>query len=36
MATGIKDKVAILGMGCSKFGERYDCDPEDLMFEAFQ
>ncbi len=36
MATGIKDKVAILGMGCSKFGERYDCSPEDLMFEAFQ
>ena len=25
MTTGIKDKVAILGMGCSKFGERYDC-----------
>jgi acetyl-CoA C-acetyltransferase len=36
MASGIKDKVAILGMGCSKFGERYDCSPEDLMFEAFQ
>ncbi len=36
MATGIKDKVAILGMGCSKFGERYDSGPEDLMFEAFQ
>ena len=36
MATGIKDKVVILGMGCSKFGERYDCGPEDLMFEAFQ
>lgn len=36
MATGIKDKVAIIGMGCSKFGERYDCGPEDLMFEAFQ
>ena len=24
MATGIRDKVAILGMGCSKFGERWD------------
>jgi len=36
MATGIKDKVAILGMGCSKFGERWDCGPEDLMVEAFQ
>ena len=36
MATGIKDKVAILGMGCAKFGERFDCDPDDLMFEAYQ
>ena len=35
MATGIRDKVAILGMGCSKFGERWDCGPEDLMVEAF-
>lgn len=36
MATGIKDKVAILGMGCSKFGERWDCNAEDLMVEAFE
>ncbi|MCP5370610.1 MAG: acetyl-CoA acetyltransferase [Hyphomicrobiales bacterium] len=36
MASGIKDKVAILGMGCSKFGERWDCDAEDLMVEAFE
>ncbi len=35
MASGIKDKVAILGMGCSKFGERWDSDPEDLMVEAY-
>ena len=35
MATGIRDKVAILGMGCSRFGERWDCGPEDLMLEAF-
>lgn len=35
MATGIKDKVAILGMGCSKFGERWDADAGDLMAEAF-
>lgn len=35
MATGIKDKVAILGMGCSRFGERWDASPEDLMVEAF-
>ena len=31
MATGIKDKVAILGMGCSRFGERWDCGTEDLL-----
>lgn len=36
MAAGIKDKVAILGMGCCKFGERYDCGPEDLIIEAFK
>jgi acetyl-CoA C-acetyltransferase len=34
MASGIKDKVAIIGMGCSKFGERWDAGPEDLMLEA--
>ena len=36
MATGIKDKVAIIGMGCSKFGERWDCGTEHLLIEAFQ
>ena len=36
MATGIRDKVAILGMGCSKFGERWDMGAEDLLVEAFQ
>ena len=35
MARGIKDKVAILGMGCSRFGERWDASPEDLMLEAY-
>lgn len=35
MASGIKDKVAILGMGCSKFGERWDAGPEELMVEAY-
>ena len=35
MASGIKDKVAILGMGCSKFGERWNENAEDLMLEAF-
>ncbi len=36
MATGIRDKVAILGMGCTKFGERWNDGPEELMVEAFQ
>ncbi|WP_281783658.1 acetyl-CoA acetyltransferase [Sinimarinibacterium flocculans] len=36
MATGIRDKVAILGMGCAKFGEHWDKDAETLMVEAFQ
>ncbi len=35
MPTGIRDKVAILGMGCSKFGERWESDASDLMVEAF-
>src|SRR6201992_4036233 len=35
MATGIKDKVAILGMGCSKFGERGDMGAEERMVEAY-
>jgi len=36
MADGIKDKVAIIGMGCTRFGERWDAGSEDLMVEAFQ
>lgn len=36
----IKDKVAIVGMGCTKFGELWDKGPEDLMvdscYEAFE
>ena len=35
MATGIKDKVAIIGMGCTRFGERWDVGAEELMIEAF-
>ncbi len=35
MASGIKDKVAIIGMGCSRFGERWDCGTEHLLNEAF-
>ena len=30
----IKDRVAIIGMGCTKFGERWDCDGDDLLVEA--
>ena len=35
MASGIRDKVAILGMGCSRFGERWDSGADELMLEAF-
>src|SRR5260370_40950198 len=35
MASGIRDRVVILGMGCSRFGERWDADAEDLMVEAY-
>ena len=30
----IKDKVAIVGMGCSKFGERWDASLDDLSIES--
>ena len=36
MASGVKDKVAILGMGCARFGERWDMDADGLMVEAFE
>jgi acetyl-CoA C-acetyltransferase len=36
MSEGIKDKVAIIGMGCTKFGERWDKGPEDLMADAVE
>jgi acetyl-CoA C-acetyltransferase len=35
MASGIKNKVVIAGMGCTKFGERWSCGSDDLMIEAF-
>lgn len=35
MAKGIKDKVAIIGMGCTRFGERWDVGADGLMVEAF-
>jgi acetyl-CoA C-acetyltransferase len=36
MATGIKDKVAVLGMGCTRFGERWESSAEDLALDAFK
>jgi len=36
MKSGIKDKVVIAGMGCSRFGERWESGPDDLMVEAFE
>ncbi len=35
MASGIKDKVAIVGMGCTRFGELWDKGADQLMLEAF-
>lgn len=35
MPKGIRDKVVILGMGCSRFGERFEADAPDLMLEAY-
>jgi len=34
MPGSIKDRVAIVGMGCSKFGERWDASTGDLLVEA--
>ena len=36
MADGIKDKVAIIGMGCTKFGEFWDKSAEDLIVDAYE
>src|SRR3984957_12451871 len=36
MASGIKDKVAIIGMGCTTFGEHWSKGPEDLIVDAFE
>jgi len=36
MAEGIKDKVAIIGMGCTTFGEHWDKSGNDLMVESFK
>jgi len=34
MPGSIKDRVAVAGMGCSKFGERWDASANDLIVEA--
>jgi len=31
---GIKDRVAIVGMGCTPFGEHWDRGPDDLLIDA--
>ena len=31
---GIKDKVAVLGVGCAKFGDRFEASYDDLALEA--
>ncbi|HDP81318.1 MAG TPA: acetyl-CoA acetyltransferase [Spirochaetes bacterium] len=36
MASGIRDKVVILGMGCTHFGERWDMGAEELMVESYE
>lgn len=36
MAAGIRNKVAILGMGCTVFGEHWELDSSDLLLEAFR
>lgn len=33
---GIKDQVAIVGMGCTPFGERWDRSLDDLLIDATQ
>jgi len=34
MAESVKDKVAIIGMGCTKFGELWNKSSSDLMVDA--
>ena len=31
---GIKDRVAIVGMGCTKFGEQWDKSADDMLIDA--
>ncbi|MEE8581579.1 MAG: acetyl-CoA acetyltransferase [Myxococcota bacterium] len=34
MSKGIRDKVSIVGVGCSKFGENWDMAPSDMIVDA--
>jgi acetyl-CoA C-acetyltransferase len=34
-SNGIPGRVAVIGMGCSRFGERWDASTEDLILEAY-
>ncbi len=34
-SNGIAGKVAVVGMGCSRFGERWDAGTDDLILEAY-
>lgn len=33
-SNGIRDRVAIVGMGCTNFGERWDMSTDDLLVDA--
>jgi acetyl-CoA C-acetyltransferase len=33
---GIADKVAVISMGCTRFGERWDSSTDDLLLEAVE
>lgn len=35
MPGSIRDRVAIVGMGCTKFGERWDASQDDLLVESY-
>jgi acetyl-CoA C-acetyltransferase len=35
-SNGIRDRVAVVGMGCTRFGEHWDRSAEDLLVDATQ
>jgi len=36
MGKSLKDRIAVVGMGCTRFGERWDRSAEDLMVDAYK